>query len=89
MEPWLPIGPCKAPAIEYGGAMACSLAWVAKAPSKDRERGGALALEDHHLMMQGNNQPRVGVSNRGDGRVEAHWGGIAWEDVVSLFWPAI
>ena len=35
-----------------------------QAPSKNSERGGALALGGHCLMMQYNNQPRVGVSDR-------------------------
>jgi hypothetical protein len=31
MTPWLPMGQCKAHAIGYGGAMACSLVWGANA----------------------------------------------------------
>ena len=35
-------------------------------PHKNRERGGALALGGHNLIMQCNNQPKFGGSGRWD-----------------------
>ncbi len=40
-------------------------------PSKNRERGGALALGGCRLLELGNNQPKVGGSVRGDDIAEA------------------
>jgi hypothetical protein len=56
-----------------------------KAPSNNRERGGALALGGHRLMMQRNNQPRVGANDRLESGEEARWSGSAGWDVLASF----
>jgi len=74
MAPPLPMVPCKARAIGLGGAAVGSPVWGAQTqpPSKNRERGGALALGGRRLMTKHNNQPKVGGSGRG-----GYWGGRA------------
>ena len=44
-------------------------------PSKNRERGRALALGGFHLIMANNNQPKVGISSRLDDYIRAGGGG--------------
>jgi hypothetical protein len=54
-------------------------------PSKNRERGGALALGGCRLMMANNNQLGVGGCGRRGVGEEVRWAGSAWGDLVSLF----
>ena len=53
--------------------------------SKNREMDGALDLGGRHLIMAYNNQPRIGGSNNGDVRAEAHGRESAWGDTVPSF----
>ena len=54
-------------------------------PSKNRERGGALALGGRRLVGKPNNQPKVGGSVRGDDRGEARWAESGGEGVGVSF----
>jgi hypothetical protein len=54
-------------------------------PSKNREKGGALALGGCRLMMANNNQLGVGGHGRRGVGEEARWAGSAWGDLVPSF----
>ena len=54
-------------------------------PSKNRERGGALALGGCRLIKLYNNQPIAGGIDRGDVSVEARVAVSAWGGFIPLF----
>ena len=72
--------------VGFDGAMAGLPVWGAeKRHIENREMGGALDLGGRRLMMAYNNQPRIGGSNNGDVRAEAHGRESAWGDTVPPF----
>jgi hypothetical protein len=86
----LPMVPCKAPMVGFGGVMAGLPVWGAKwNHTKNIEEYGALALGGHYLAATHNNQPIVGRSGRGYVGEEARGVSSVWEDVIASIWVAI
>ena len=78
--------PGKARAIRCALAAPLSLVWGVKTQLiKNREGGGALDLCGRRLMMQRNNQPKVGRSVRGNVIAEELWAWSAGGKVIASF----